>query len=81
MWGCTSPSGAARVVSGRKKRDKSQNHAIRDVIPRDNTRKVWVSRFEDQFVHIAESFGLSPEEFERKLKVERGIAKLARKFA
>jgi len=81
MWGCTALNGAARQVSHRQKRDKSQNHAITGPIKRDPTRKVWVSRFTDEFVRIAETFGMSPEEFERKLKVERGMAKLARKFA
>lgn len=69
------------MVRHRQKRDKSQNHAISGAIKRDDTRKVWVSRFTDEFVRIAESFGMKPEEFERKLKIERGMAKLARKFA
>lgn len=81
MWGCTSASGAARQVSHRQKRDKAQNRAITGPIKRDPTRKVWVSRFDDQFIRLADSFGLTPEEFERKLKVERGIAKLAHKYA
>lgn len=81
MWGCTSKSGAARQVSHRAKRNKAQNHAISGEIKRDDTRKVWVSRFDDQFIRLAESFGLTPEAFERKLKVERGMAKLAHKYA
>ena len=80
MFGCTRRDGSAVTNPHKKPRDKAQNRAFAGELRRDRTWRV-EPRFDDQFVLIAESFGLTPEEFERKLKVERGIAKLARKFA
>lgn len=64
----------------KRRRDPAQNKAYADVLRRDRTYRV-EPRFDDQFVRLAESFDMTPEEFERKLKTERALMRLARHYA
>lgn len=78
-YGFTNRDGSGRVNPHRRKRDPAQNHAIAGSIPKDRT---WRKEplYDDQFTLIAESFGLTPEEMVRKLRIERGLRQLAAKF-
>lgn len=79
MWGHTDKSGAARPCGSRsrRKRDKAANKAPVGALSRDRVRRKEPA-FDEQFLSLAESFGLTPAEFMAKLTMERKLQKLTR---
>lgn len=79
MWGHTDKSGTARPCGSgaRRRRDKAANKAPTGALSRDKVRRL-EPMFDEQFLSLAESFGLTPAEFMAKLTVERKLQKLTR---
>lgn len=82
VWGCTYRDGSARQQVTRKRRDPAQNGAYAGAIKRDRT----LPRIEPvepapELVQVARHLGISAEELQRKLRIERAMRRLAAKFA